>query len=46
MQKVDKYSILSYETGALLTLYALTKIEDAKIFNKIDKVVLINPFNP
>ncbi len=42
---IKKLSLLSFEIGALLTLYSLAMESDMRIFKSLNKVVLINPFN-
>jgi hypothetical protein len=42
---IKKLTIIAYEESALITLLALSEAEASFIF-KIDKLFLINPFNP
>lgn len=42
---IRKLSLLSFEIGALLTLYSLALESDARVFRALNKVVLINPFS-
>lgn len=42
---IKKLTVVAYEEGALATLLALSEAESSFIF-KIDKLILVNPFNP
>ncbi len=42
---IKKLTVVAYEEGAMTTLLALSEAESSFIF-KIDKLILINPFNP
>ena len=45
MHNLKKITVISYEESAIITLLALSAADSSLIF-KIDKLILINPFNP